>query len=66
MSSFRAGPICLPTLYIDGAPSDPGEIDMLVDPFEVEGIEFYSGGAQVPAQYGGSASACGVVLTWTR
>ena len=66
MSSFATGLLCLPTLFIDGVPSDPGEIDMLVDPFEVEGIEFYSGGAQVPAQYGGSASACGVVSIWTR
>jgi hypothetical protein len=43
-----------------------GAIDDLVHPSLVEGIEAYSGISQLPAQYSGSESACGVVLVWTR
>jgi len=66
MTTFSTGLLCLPNLFIDGIPSDPSEIDVLVDPMDVEAVEFYSGGAQTPAQYSGSEAACGVVLIWTR
>jgi hypothetical protein len=35
-------------------------------PDNIEAIEVYNGVAQVPAQYGGAHSACGVVLIWLR
>ena len=33
---------------------------------EYSGIEFYSGGATIPAQYNATGSGCGVMLLWTR
>jgi TonB-dependent Receptor Plug Domain len=62
---------CLPTLYIDGIrvrSQDFGAvaIDDLVHPNEVEGVEIYRSAAQVPLQYGGTGSGCGVILIWTR
>jgi hypothetical protein len=57
---------CSPAIWIDGArSSDNGTIDH-VHPDDVEAIEVYRGPSQVPAQYGGADSACGVILVWTR
>jgi hypothetical protein len=33
---------------------------------DVEAVEIYAGPAQVPPQYGGAHSACGIILFWTR
>lgn len=32
----------------------------------LEAIELYSGGAQVPSQYGGTGAACGTLVLWSR
>lgn len=64
-STFAAGG-CKPLIYLDGLPMVRGAIDDLVHPSLVEAIEAYSGISQLPAQYSGAESACGVVLVWTR
>jgi hypothetical protein len=35
-------------------------------PDNIEAIEVYRGPAEVPPQFGGAQSACGVILLWTR
>ncbi len=57
---------CAPLIYLDGLPMERGAIDQLIQPPLVEAIEIYSGISQLPAQYSGAESACGVVLVWTR
>jgi len=62
---------CLPTLFIDGfrvrTPEERvGIIDDFVHRDEVAGIEIYRSAAQVPVQYGGTGSGCGVILIWTH
>jgi outer membrane receptor for monomeric catechols len=56
---------CPPRYFVDGVPHDvdgtPDTEFMLPD---IEGIEVYMG--NVPAQWGGSKSGCGVILIWTR
>jgi hypothetical protein len=32
----------------------------------VAGVEFYSGGATMPARYNGTRTTCGLILIWTR
>ncbi len=64
-SSFYYG-TCAPLIYLDGLPMERGAIDRLIQPSLVEAIEIYSGISQLPAQYSGAESACGVVLVWTR
>lgn len=58
---------CAPSVYLDGMRIRlfGMTIDDLVQPSEVEGIEVYRSGAEVPAEYS-SGSGCGAVLIWTR
>lgn len=66
-----ANPKCYVQVYIDdvpvfsGGPQPPYNLKQLTAE-EVEAIEFYQGGASVPAQYNRTGSACGVLLLWTR
>jgi hypothetical protein len=43
-------------------------VDDVVDPRDIEAIEVYRSGADVPAQFGGMGpfTRCGVVVVWTR
>ena len=65
-SSTFANATCMPVIYLDGIPMERGSIDALIHPSSVEAIEAYSGTSQLPAQYSGAGSGCGVVLIWTR
>ena len=37
-----------------------------VMPAEIAGVEVYMGLASLPAEFGGHANRCGVVLVWTK
>jgi len=65
--------VCLPRYYLDGTLvyiEPPGRngptLNDLVQPEQIEAIEMYASAAQIPPQYGGSDSACGVIVIWTR
>lgn len=62
---------CLPQVYVDGMLSartarDQRDVLEMVLPGDVEAIEAYSSAAEIPAQYNGSNSMCGVIVIWTR
>ena len=60
---------CTPDLFIDGLRVLDGtaEIDQLVQPTDVAGVEVYSGGTGAPAQLQGpGGSGCAVVAVWTK
>jgi hypothetical protein len=57
---------CLPMVYLDGMKLGRGNINDVVLPEDLLGVEAYMSAARVPAQYGGSDAACGVILLWTR
>jgi len=63
---------CGPSIYLDGLvvfQSDgqsPAPIDRFVNTDDLVGIEIYRRPSQIPEQYGGAHSGCGVVLLWTR
>jgi hypothetical protein len=62
---------CLPGIILDGmtvrqAGSAEPPFDDIVHPLDIEAIEVYRGPGEVPAQFGGSQSACGVIVIWTR
>ena len=59
-----------PLIFFDGQFLGGGEryanLDDLVDPDRVEGIEIYNGAATIPDEFDRPGSACGVVAGWTR
>ena len=70
---------CYPDVYLDGVivymsgiemePNGSGDVRFdvnSIDPAHVSAIEFYSGAAQMPAQYNRTGSACGALLIWTK
>jgi len=58
---------CLPDVYLDGIPQPAAdEIDNIIMPFDIEGIEVYRSASEVPARYTTASSNCGVILLWTR
>ena len=65
------GPCSAPKIYVDGIlaydPRGSGYVSMdeLVNVEAINAIEIYRGPAELPAQYSGAESACGVLLIWT-
>jgi hypothetical protein len=69
---------CWPTVYVDGERMQDGgpeiggrplmemDIDDLVLPADVEGVELYDGAGGIPPRFGGSFGGCGVIAIWTR
>ena len=60
----RAPERCMPEYYVDG------QVDNYFGPKtsirDVVGIEVYTGPADVPGEFAGRNSGCGVVVLWTR
>lgn len=60
---------CTPGVFVDGTRVMQGadEVDAMVRPQDVSGVEVYTGSAGIPPQYGGLAGGnCGAVLIWTK
>jgi hypothetical protein len=62
---------CYPSVVMDGivihrGGSEPAQIDRLIRPVAIAGVEVYQSSVGVPVQYGGLDSACGVLVIWTR
>jgi outer membrane cobalamin receptor len=63
-----AGDPCTPRIFLDGVRmrvDSDFNLDNFVSPFELEGIEVYTGPSQTPLAYLGESS-CGVILIWTQ
>lgn len=71
-ASHRAGNVlelrnCTPRIWLDGVRADNAEIDELISPSEIAGMEIYPSFAGVPAEYMDKENrACGVILVWSR
>jgi hypothetical protein len=58
---------CRPKIWLDGVLAQDAEIDEVINPSEIAGIEIYSSWAGVPAQYMDRENrACGAVIIWSR
>ncbi len=55
---------CYPQYWVDG------RVDNMFGPFvairDIEGMEVYTGAADVPGEFAGSDAMCGTVVIWTR
>jgi carboxypeptidase family protein len=61
----RSPPGCYPQYYIDGIEST-AYFARHTPPKDVKGIEIYRGSSEIPGEFGGSNSACGVIAIWTK
>ncbi|HSM06304.1 MAG TPA: carboxypeptidase regulatory-like domain-containing protein [Longimicrobiales bacterium] len=58
---------CQPMVWVDGVKwGTDGSAFTEVMAFEIEAVEVFRGPAEVPGEYAGSDSRCGVVVVWTR
>ncbi|HZD05766.1 MAG TPA: carboxypeptidase regulatory-like domain-containing protein [Longimicrobiales bacterium] len=61
------GPTCEPRVFVDGVRVNVETgLEAALEVDQIAGVEIYSRPSQVPLQWGGSDSACGVLLFWTR
>jgi hypothetical protein len=64
--------VCYMTVYLDRAPVYSGrDREPLFDissisPDRIEAIEVYSGPSQIPVEYQGLHTSCGLMVIWTR
>jgi outer membrane cobalamin receptor len=60
---------CVPQVVLDGTLAAEGtdDVDALVRPLDVVGIEVYTDAAGLPAEWSGArTNSCGVVAIWTK
>jgi hypothetical protein len=63
---------CYATVYLDGVAvfsALPGELlfDInTVPPYQIHGIEYYSGAGTIPGQFPEKRGTCGVLIVWTK
>lgn len=58
---------CRPKIWVDGVQAQDAEIDDLINPSEIAGIEIYPSWAGTPSRYMDRENrACGAVLIWSR
>jgi hypothetical protein len=64
-----ASPNCRsPTLFLDGTELGQGNIDELINPQDVAGVEIYARPAEIPVEFNPTRASpgCGVIVIWTR
>ncbi len=67
------GRICWPRVFLDrqlvhpgGFEGGPAVLNGLMDPLDLAGLEVYRTPAEIPSEFSGPNSACGVILLWSR
>jgi len=66
-SANLANDACQPVVWVDGVKwGTDGSAFTEVMAFEIEAVEVFRGAAEVPGEYAGGDSRCGVVVVWTR
>lgn len=60
----RANQGCYPEYIVDGRPDN--FFGPLIAIRDIEGLEIYTGGADVPGEFAGTNAGCGVVVIWTK
>lgn len=68
------GGICWPMIYIDHhlaslggmSDADPTALDTWVHGMDVAAVEVYRSPSEVPAEFMGANSGCGVIVVWTK
>jgi hypothetical protein len=56
---------CRPTVWLDGVALRNVEVDEIVFPFDIAGIEVYRSSAGMPPEFN-DLTGCGAIIVWTR
>jgi len=69
-STTVRGEACYPKVFIDGTVvfrggGEEAKIDEVISPHDIKAIEVFRGIAEIPLQFAGASSPCGVILIWT-
>lgn len=61
----RSPPGCYPQYFLDGEESTP-YFARHTPPRDVKGVEIYRGSSEIPGEFLGTNSGCGVIAIWTK
>lgn len=69
--SLGGGGLCYPRVLVDGnavfsGGREPAILDDVVSPYQISAIEVYRGPTEIPLQFGGMGSPCGLIVIWTK
>jgi hypothetical protein len=60
---------CTPRYFLNGAQlmgiTSTTDLQMIVQPDQLAGVEVYTDGLEIPAEFGGASHGCGAVVMWT-
>ncbi|HEX6747115.1 MAG TPA: carboxypeptidase regulatory-like domain-containing protein [Longimicrobium sp.] len=62
----RGGDNCSPRIILDNMGVEQQDLDNLVKPGDIAGIEVYRGPSEIPGRWLGQRSTCGLIVIWTR
>lgn len=57
---------CFPRLVLDGNRMSSYDMDNLVHPDDIAGMELYPSGHGAPVRYAGMDAPCGIIIIWTK
>jgi hypothetical protein len=66
LNMTRAGGNCPPRILVDGSPVAGADVDEMVEPQDINGIEIYRGPSEVPGRWMANRSSCGLIVIWTK
>lgn len=66
ISLSRGGDNCQPRILVDNLPTRSEDLDGMLQPRDVLGIEVYRGASETPGRFQGQRSACGLIVIWTN
>jgi len=67
LSVTRGGDNCSPSIVLDNMPmTTSDDLDDLVKPQDIAGVEVYRGASEVPGRFMGNRNNCGLVVIWTK
>lgn len=62
----RGGVQCVPRVMVDNLTIPASEIDTMVRPEQIAGIEVYRGATEIPGRFVGQHNGCGLIVIWTE
>jgi hypothetical protein len=62
----RGGDNCSPEIRLDNTPVSSADLDDMIRPGDIDGVEVYRGASEIPVQFANTRTGCGLILIWTK